>query len=75
MVSIRERVQLLAGNLVARMEGGELKPLQPVTGPHYAMPDIGGRTVFLKDNQVIAKGRIPLLRRFIYDQSYFRLRT
>jgi len=75
MVSIRQRVGHLARNLLARIDGEALAHLAPPTEPHYAMLNIGGRAIALKDNRVIAQGRLPLFRRWLYDQSYLRLRS
>jgi len=75
MVSIRQLVGLLATNIVARMEGQALQRLEPSTDPHYAMLNIGGRALLLKDNALVGGGRMPLFRRWVYDQSYFRMRT
>lgn len=75
MVSIRQRVELLARNVLARMDAQPLSPAEPSAGPHYAMSNLGGRGLLLKDNQVVGKGRLPLLRRWLYDQTYFRLRS
>src|SRR6266446_2620849 len=75
MVWIRQRVAHLAGNLLAGMDGAALRPLEPSATPHTSMANIGGRAVVLKDNRVIGQGRLPLFRRWLYDQSYFRLRS
>jgi len=75
MVSIRQHVELLAKNIVGRIEGQALQRLEPSTEPHYAMLNIGGRALLLKDNALIGQGRMPLFRRWVYDQSYFRMRT
>lgn len=75
MVSIRQRVGHLAHNLLARMDDQPLVPLQPSTGPHLAMLNIGGRALLLNENRVVGRGRLPLLRRWLYDQSYFRQRS
>lgn len=75
MVSIRQRVQHLARNVLARMDGQPLSPAEPSAGPHYAMSNLGGTAVLLKDNQVVGKGRLPLMRRWLYDQSYIRMRS
>jgi sulfide:quinone oxidoreductase len=75
MVSIRQLVGLLAKNIVARMEGQALQRLEPSTDPHYAMLNIGGRALLLRDNALVGGGRMPLFRRWVYDQSYFRMRS
>lgn len=75
MVSIRQRVDHFARNVLARMDGQPLGPAEPSAGPHYAMSDLGGTALLLKDNQVAGKGRLPLVRRWLYDQSYFRMRS
>ena len=75
MVSIRQRVAHLASNMLAEMDGEPLKPLEPTVAPHRSMANIGGHAILLRDNRVIGQGRMPLLRRWLYDQSYFRLRS
>lgn len=75
VVSIRQRVEHFARNLLARIDGQPLSPAEPSAGPHYAMSDLGGTALLLKDNQVAGKGRLPLVRRWLYDQSYFRMRS
>lgn len=75
MVSIRQRVEHLAHNVLARMDGKPLSPAEPSAGPHLAMSNLGGRSLLLRDKQVIGRGRLPLLRRWLYDQSYFRMRS
>lgn len=75
MVSVRQRVEHFARNILARIDGQSLSHAEPSAGPHYAMSDLGGRALLLKDNQIAGKGRLPLLRRWLYDQSYFRLRS
>ena len=74
MVSIRQRVEHLAHNVLARIDGTPLRPAEPSIGPHYAMSNLGGTALLLKDNRVVGTGRLPLLRRWLYDQAYFRLR-
>lgn len=75
MVSIRQRVEHLARNILARIDGKPLSPAEPSAGPHLAMSDLGGRSLLLRDNEVIGRGRLPLLRRWLYDQSYFPMRS
>ena len=75
MVSIRQRVAHLASNVLADMDGEPLKPLEPTVAPHRSMANIGGHAILLRDNRVIGQGRMPLLRRWLYRQSYFRLRS
>ena len=75
MVSIRQRVDHLARNVLARIDGQPLSPAEPSAGPHVSMSNLGGTALVLKDNQVAGKGRLPLLRRWLYDQSYFRMRS
>ena len=75
MVSIRQRVDHFARNVLARMDGQPLSPAGPSTGSHYAMSNLGGTALLLKDNQVARKGRLPLFQRWLYDQSYFRIRS
>jgi len=75
MVSIRQRAEHLAHNILARIDGQPLRPLEPPTGPHLAMLNIGGRALLLNENRVVGRGRLPLLRRWLYDQSYFRQRS
>ena len=75
MMSIRQRVGHLASNLLADMNGAPLKPLDASVAPHQSMSNIGGRAILLSDNRVIEKGRLPIFRRWLYDQAYFRLRT
>ena len=75
MVSIRQRVEHFARNVLARMDGQPLSSADPSTGPHYAMSNLGGTALLLKDNQVAGKGRLPLVQRWLYDQSYFRMRS
>ncbi len=75
MVSIRQRVAHLATNVLADMDGAPLRPLEPSVAPHQSMSNIGGHAIVLSDNRVIAQGRLPIFRRWLYDQSYFRLRS
>lgn len=75
MVSIRQQVEHLAHNILARLDGKPLAPAKPSAGPHLAMSNLGGRALLLKDNQVIGSGRLPLLRRWLHDQSYVRMRS
>ena len=75
MVSIRQRVAHLATNVLADMDGEPLRSLEPSVAPHQSMSNIGGRAVVLRDNRVVGQGRLPLFRRWLYDQSYFRLRS
>ena len=75
MVSIRQRVDLFVRNVLARLDGQPLSPAEPSAGPHHSMSNLGGTALLLKDNQVAGKGRLPLFRRWLYDQSYFRMRS
>jgi len=75
MVSIRQRVGHLAGNMLAASDGAPLTPLEPSAAPHLSMSNIGGRAILLKDNRVVGGGRLPLFRRWLDDRSYFRLRS
>ena len=75
MVSIRQRVGHLATNMLADLDGAPLRQLESSAAPHQSMANIGGHAIVLSDNRVIAQGRLPLFRRWLYDQSYFRLRT
>ena len=75
MVSIRQQVAHLASNTLAEMDGAPLRRLEPSAAPHQSMANIGGQAIVLKNNRIIGQGRMPLLRRWLYDQSYFRLRS
>lgn len=75
MVSIRQQVEHLAHNVLARIDGTPLRRAEIPPGPHYSMSNLGGAALVLKDNRVVGRGRLPLLRRWLYDQAYFRLRT
>ncbi len=75
MVSIRQLVGHLARNVLARMDGAAPNPLTPSRAARYSMSDLGGTALQLKDRHVIGRGRLPLLRRWLYDQGYFRMRS
>ena len=75
MVSIRQRVAHLATNLLADVDGAPLSSLEPSALPHQSMSNIGGHAIVVRDNRVIGQGRLPAFRRWLYDQSYFRLRS
>ena len=75
MVSIRQRAGHLARNVIAQMEGEPLVSVEPSSGPHVSMSNIGGRAIVLQDNHVIGRGKMPLFSRWLYDQSYIRSRT
>ncbi len=75
MVSIRQLAGHLARNVLARTDGAEPKPLEPSRGPRYSMSDLGGTALELKDRHVTGRGRLPLMRRWLYDRGYFRMRS
>lgn len=75
----REQAQIVASNLLASANG---QPLHPFPWEHIrknriiAMPDVGGRTVMVKQGgSVLLSGSWPLLLRKMLDRSYFRKHT
>ncbi|HVB78002.1 MAG TPA: FAD-dependent oxidoreductase [Candidatus Nitrosotalea sp.] len=74
MVWARSRADALAGNVLARRQGlspsGELAP----RGPRNMLPDLGGRTLWVRDRRLIASGRWPLRLRRLADLSYLSAR-
>ncbi len=75
MMTIHERADAMAANVAARLDGSGLAPLQPASASRTVMPNLGGRTVVMRDQAVVAKGRLPLLNRYLFDRRYFQQRS
>jgi len=75
MMTIHERAEAMAANIAARIDGGELAPLLPASASRTVMPNLGGRTVVMRNKAVVAKGRLPLLSRYLFDWRYFQQRS
>lgn len=74
MVWARSRADALARNVLARRQG--LPPPEELAprGPRNMLPDLGGRTLWVRDRRLIASGRWPLRLRRLADVSYLSAR-
>lgn len=75
----RKLAALVAQNLAAHATGHDPRPLDVVkvrrSPLRLNMPDVGGWTVAVRDQRVLASGRWPLLLRTLVDRRYLKART
>lgn len=76
----RQQAVLVAQNLAAHAAGNTLRSLDTDKirkGPisRIRTPDIGGWSVFVRDNRVIGSGRWPLFPRTMMDRRYLKARA
>lgn len=74
MVWARSHADPLARNVLDRRAGREPARDLIAAGPQGMMPDIGGRTVWVRRGRLVASGRWPLTLRRLADISYFNAR-
>lgn len=74
MIMARSQAKTVADNVLRSLDGVDPKPFDfdKARRSVVAMPDFGGRTVFVKNQKLIMSGRLPLVLRSLIDKSFFR---
>ena len=76
MMTARSLAGRVAANLALRAEGSTPRAILDLRRPPavMALPDLAGTTVLVRNQRVIASGRLPLVVRWAADAAYYRSR-